>query len=274
MNRKTTLQITLFSAAFLLFAGNAFTSSSGITSPMSGSPKSNNQTCVQCHGGASISSQTVTITTDIPASGYEENTNYTITVDCRGNGGTAAKGGFNATVENSSGFAGTLSALAGGGAAVNGNSATHKSNSNTFTGDSLVWRFTWNSGTTPNATVYVAANFANGNGTTSGDAIVTKSLNLTKSTIGVDELAATAALALYPNPATTAVNLSVNAKEGGTLNVTLYDLTGKHIKQLYKAAIPSGLWEEQFSVQEYAPGTYIVLYELNGKTGKKRLIIQ
>lgn len=273
MKRTTILQISLFAVAFLLFTGNAFTSSSGINSAMSGSPMSNNNTCSQCHGGASASTQNVTISTDIPASGYQENTDYTITVDCRGNGGTAIKGGFNATVENANGFAGTLSTLAGGGAAVSGNSATHRSISNTFSGDSLVWRFKWNSGTSPNATVYVAANFANGNGTTSGDAIVTESLSLTKSSIGTQEFALNE-FSLYPNPAQEQINLGFSAINGGSLTITVYDLVGRHIKTLYDATVPAGAWREQFNVSGLSPGTYIVLVRLNEDVSKQKLIIE
>lgn len=273
MNKKITLQITLFSAAFLLFTGNVFTSSSGINSPLSGSPQSNNQTCTQCHGGGSITNQSVTISTDIPSSGYTENTDYTITVTSRGNGGTAVKGGFNATVENGNGFAGTLSAISGSGTAVNGNSATHTSGNNTFTGDSLVWRFRWNSGTSNGATIYVSANFANGNGTTTGDAVTTQSLVLTKSSIGLDEIALQEAN-VFPNPANSVVNISMRTLETGVLNITLYDHLGRQINKLYAAPVTTGNWEQQFSVEEYAPGTYFLLMELNGKIQHQKLIIQ
>lgn len=273
MNKKITLQIILFSVAFLLFTGNVFTSSSGINSPLSGSPQSNNQTCAQCHGGGSITNQSVTISTDIPPGGYLENTDYTIKVVSRGNGSTAVKGGFNATIEDGNGFAGTLSNISGSGTAVNGNSATQTSGNNTFTGDSLVWRFRWNSGSSNNATVYVAANFANGNGTTTGDAVATQSLVLTKSSIGLEDISMQETK-VYPNPATSVVNLSAYALESGMLNISLYDALGRQINQLYTAAITPGKWTQQFSVDEYAPGNYFLLMELNGKITHHKLIIE
>lgn len=271
--KKTTSTLGLaFLAAGMLFTQSAITNSSGVPSPLSGSPQSTG-TCANCHSGGSITSQDVTITTDIPASGFEENTDYTITIKGMGNGATAVKGGFNATVEDGSGFVGSLSTISGGGAQVGGNAATHTGGNNTFAGDSLVYKFKWNSGTASSATIYTAFNFANGNGVTSGDAIKTETLTLNKNSIGLEELAIKK-LQVFPNPAAEIVNLEFNVPESREIVITITDLSGKNTEELYNGNAPAGPFALSTNLSNLPAGLYIATIQYGGEVYHEKILKQ
>jgi hypothetical protein len=272
MTKKTTLTIGFFTIAFLLFTGNAFTNSGGVSGPLSGSPESFGQTCTNCHNGGSITSQTITLETDIPASGYQENTDYTVTVKAMGNGATAVRGGINATVEDANGFAGSLSTLSGGGAIILGNTASHNSSSNTFSGDTLVWKFKWNSGTAASATLYTAVNFANGNGNTIGDAVATSSLMLMKSSIGLEETVL-ANFNTFPNPAQNDLNISFDAPAAGELNIWLYDNLGRKVKSLYSGETAAGTVSIASDVSDLPTGNYFLNVDYRDNLKVEKIII-
>jgi hypothetical protein len=255
--RKTTTTLSLgFLAAGMLFTQTAITNSSGVSAPLSGSPLSSG-TCANCHSGGTLTTQDVMITTDIPVDGFEENTDYTITVKGMGNGATAVKGGFNATVEDGSSFVGTLSTISGGGAQVGGSAATHTSSNNTFAGDTLVYQFKWNSGSASSATIYTAFNFANGNGVTSGDAIKTKTLVLTKNTIGLEELAIST-LRAYPNPVAERLNVEFAVPRAADLHISMTDLSGKYTRELFNGRAAVGPFTLSEDIHDLPEGLYIL----------------
>jgi hypothetical protein len=271
--RKTTSNLGIaFLFAGLLFTQTAITNSSGVPSPLSGSPQSSG-TCANCHQGGSLTSQDVIITTDIPADGFEENTDYTITIKGVGNGGTAVKGGFNATVEDASGFVGSLSTIGGGGAQVGVNAATHTSGNNTFAGDTLVYRFRWNSSTASSATIYTAFNFANGNNGTSGDAVKTETLTLAKNTIGLDELAIET-LRIYPNPTNEMLSLELNVPSAKNMNIGLSDLSGRRIQELYNDRASAGTLRLTKNIGNLPAGVYTVTIQYGNQVLHERIVKQ
>lgn len=156
----------------------ALTYSGGAPSGRSGSPASNGNTCSGCHSGGQLTSvHTITISSNIPAAGFVPNTTYLITVTNAT--GSYPKSGFQASVE-SSGHKGTLTANTGS-QVVSSSYVTHVSSSNSASNGQATWTFNWNSGSAPDGTtIYVAGLFADGNGGTSGDAVKTQSLVLTR----------------------------------------------------------------------------------------------
>ncbi|MEN9939694.1 MAG: hypothetical protein RIR61_501 [Bacteroidota bacterium] len=232
--------------AFALATLPALTNSSGPSGGKSGSPASGSQTCSSCHSGASISTQTVNITTDIPATGFVPNTNYLITVTNATGGASNPKSGFQASVE-SAGHQGSLTAGTGS-KVVNSNFVTHTSSGNSVSNGQAAWTFTWNSGNAPDGTtIYVASLFANGNNATSGDAVTTQTLGLTRSTLSVDE--PQLAVGLMPNPARDFVTLDLPQ---GLMVVRAYSLTGAEV---YRATGVDGM---QIPTAEWPAGTYLI----------------
>jgi hypothetical protein len=246
--------------AFALATLPALTNSSGPSGGKSGSPASGSQTCSSCHSGASISTQTVNITTDIPATGFVPNTNYLITVTNATGGASNPKSGFQASVE-SAGHQGSLTAGTGS-KVVNSNFVTHTSSGNSVSNGQAAWTFTWNSGNAPDGTtIYVASMFANGNSATSGDAVTTQTLGLTRSTLSVDE--PQLAVGLTPNPARDFVTLDLPQ---GLMVVRAYSLTGAEV---YRATGVDGM---RIPTAEWPAGTYLIdVRHADGRQFRERI---
>ena len=224
----------------------ALTNSNGPAGGKSGSPASGGQTCALCHNGPVITTQGISITSDIPATGFEPNTNYLITVTNTTGGASHVKSGFQASVE-SSGHQGSLTATTGT-TLVSSNYVTHNSSSNSVVNGQASWNFVWNSGNAPDSTtIYAAGLFANGNGNYSGDAVATQSLVLTRSSLGLGE--GPLAVRAYPNPADGSINLEM--PEGLSV-VRAYSLTGAEV---FRA---SGFDGMRIATSDWPAGTYIL----------------
>ncbi|MBM3433828.1 MAG: T9SS type A sorting domain-containing protein [Bacteroidetes bacterium] len=236
----------LFALAAAAVALPAFTNANGPGGGKSGSPASNGQTCSSCHSGASISTQTVSISTDIPSTGFVPNTNYQITVTNSTGGASNPRSGFQASVE-SAGHQGSLTAGTGS-KVVNTSFVTHTSSGNTVSNGQAAWTFTWNSGNAPDGTtIYVSSLFANGNNNDNGDAVATQTLALTRSTIGLDE--PQLAVGISPNPANDVVTLEL--PEGLTV-VRAFALNGAEV---YRSTGVNGM---RILTADWPAGTYVL----------------
>lgn len=168
--------LTLFAAiGAFIFCSATLVNSNGPPSMRSGSP-GDGASCASCHSGGSTSGRSVTITTSVPATGYVPNTNYTITVTGTG---TAGSYGFQATVE------GAANAKKGSYTITNAQTKINNTNwvNQTANGTTVkTWTFTWKAPASGSGTlkIYAAMNFANGDGGTSGDAIVTTNKQITE----------------------------------------------------------------------------------------------
>ena len=236
----------VFALAAVAVALPAFTNANGPGGGKSGSPASGNQTCTSCHSGASISTQTVAITTDIPSTGFVPNTNYLITVTNATGGASNPRSGFQASVE-SAGHQGSLTAGTGS-KIVNSNFVTHTMSGNSVSNGQAAWTFTWNSGNAPDGTtIYVASLFANGNNNDNDDATQTATLTLNRSTIGLDEPQLPVGIA--PNPARDFIAMELPE---GLMVVRAYSLSGAEV---FRAAAVDGM---RISTAGWPNGTYVI----------------
>jgi hypothetical protein len=252
----------LFVLAAAAVAVPAFTNANGPGGGKSGSPASNGQTCSGCHSGASISTQTVSITTDIPSTGFVPNTNYQITVTNATGGASNPRSGFQASVE-SAGHQGSLTAGTGS-KLVNSNFVTHTSSSIAVSNGQAAWTFTWNSGNAPDGTtIFVSSLFANGNGNDNGDAVATQSLALSRSTIGLDE--PQLPVGVSPNPARDFVGLELPE---GLMVVRAFALSGAEV---YRAAGFDGM---RIPTADWPNGTYVLdVRHADGRQFRERIQI-
>lgn len=234
--------------------------SSGVSGAYSGSPGDSGNTCSVCHSGGNFSAS-VSISTNIPATGYEPNTNYDITVLLNESG--ASRHGFALTAEKDvdNSKAGTFTPtsttrLVNGGANITQSDAD---SGNT-------WTFTWTSPSTNEGTVsfYVSGNAANGNGSTSGDQIVTSSLSAPS--LGISE-ARLLDFKMGPNPSSDLVNIQLPS---GLSEATagVYDYTGRLVNS--KSLKPL---DNQIDVRNLSAGIYIIKVTADNKIGAKRLVV-
>ncbi len=251
----------------------ALTSSGGSPRGRSGSPASSGRTCATsgCHSGPNVSSQTISITTDIPASGFEANTDYTITVTANTNGATGNRIGYMASVEDASGaHQGTLS-TADSRSQKAGDYMTHRSSSLTPTGGSNSWDFAWNSGSAVDGTtVYVAVNFANGNGSTSGDEVDATSLALNKSTIGLNENLASD-LNIFSNTNQETI-IRYESSHVGLMEWSIYNLNGQMVASGTEESLgDSG--EISISNAAWTGGIYILHLKGNDRISSEKFLV-
>lgn len=206
--------------------GAPFSSGRGYTnSPFDG------RNCTSCHvGRLNVGPGEVEIITDIPDEGYRAGNTYAISAKITQTG--INRFGFQMTSENEDhNKAGRFTANSQTRAQsdfyiTQGTSSSSSAGTNTKT-----WTFNWTApeqvGTGP-IQFYAAFNAANNNGQSSGDNIYTKTLVVQESLFsGIENETTTAAITLYPNPASDFILFSWN-----TVNLiaapAYYTITNTH----------------------------------------------
>ena len=235
--------------------------SSGRTSGSSGSPGDGGKTCAECHSGGSFSAS-LQITDDIPAGGYDLNTDYNITVT---NTSTASKHGFQVTAEKTSNDSkvGSFTAGTGSQAFSNDNYLTHTTSGNSQSS----WSFTWTSPATDEGEIkfYSASVAANGNGSNdSGDKTVTTS------TAGNNALSISEAnrldFKMYPNPSSATVNIQLSSGND-TASVDFYNMVGQLV---YSKKVTST--NKEIDITSLNTGIYMLRVQTNNKIGVQQFI--
>jgi hypothetical protein len=272
MRKKTILAFSAL-VGCLLISHNALTFTSGAPSGRSGSPvASNGSSCASssCHNGPAVSTQTISITTDIPANGFAENTDYTITVALDDGGTSTTKAGFMASIEDASGHTGLITPTSTDTKST-GAFITHTSSGTAVSGGAKSFDFTWNSGTAPDGTtIYVAANFSNNGGTAQGDVIALENLSLSKASGVSLKENAILDFDIAPNPAVDMVRLSNLDAQVNQINV--YALNGELLKTLGNdSKVTATDWE--LSVNELSNGTYLVVPSNASMKNAQKLVI-
>lgn len=237
-------------SAFLLMS-----SSGGRTDGRSGSPGDGGTSCASCHTGGS-SGVSASITTNIPATGYDLNTDYTITVSKS----TSNAGGFQLVAENDSDVK-VGAFTAGSGTTVSGDRITHSNSSNSS------WSFTWKSPSSDQGNIkfYSSVVIANGDGSNgSGDKVVNTSTS--GSTVLSISEAKRLKFDLYPNPGTE--NLTIQLPSGSEkATVQFYDYVGR---LALSKAISSE--DNTIDVNNLSKGVYILKVLTDDKIGSEKFI--
>lgn len=264
-------------AAFLIFGvSSLYSNSSGGPAGHSGSPGSNNRTCATagCHSGPTGGAQTIEITTNIPPEGFDPNTNYTIAVKGIGNGGTFARAGFQASVEDLSGTnQGVLTGTPDVQIVSSGRYATHRGTSTTISGGERNYSFTWNSGAaTDSTTIFTAFNFANANGGTGGDNIKTGQLILRKNLTFATENLRVIDLTVSPNPVADQVRIQLFARSSENSHIDVLDLSGRVVAQLVSGRIPPGYFNETYDLSHLSTGVYNIVITSGNQIFTERII--
>lgn len=259
----------------------SYTNSGGSPGGKSGSPASNGQTCSggYCHsGGSPNGNELIDIQVDVTPTAGMSNYSDTIrdSIQTQVYLSVAAAGsskiGFSASMEDASGnHIGMLSTPSNTNTKIaSSDYVTHKSSSTAVSNNAINWVWDWNTGDIGDSVIiYVAVNYTNNNGTTSGDYVVTETKTLYPGLVmGGAENEIRSALKVYPSPATD--HLSVKAE--GLQEIRLYNTLGRFLNmdQSWNA---SG--NDQFDVSQLPRGNYI-LYALfkDGTTQYKHVVLQ
>ncbi len=81
-------------------------------------------------------------------------------------------------------------------------------------------------------------------------------------------------LSAFPNPFNISTTLSFNLEKSETVNLTIYDLSGRKILSVFKGNILSGKQEIQLDVKDFSKGIYIAEIGTSSHSFKTKLIIQ
>lgn len=254
---KSILLLIPISAIFLL----SFSSGNG--SALSGSPGDGGNNCTQCHSGTANNSN-ISITTNIPVTGYHFNTEYDITIT---NSGGGTRNGFQVTAEkdNDNSKVGTFRSV---------NSATQTADNNkriihTSSGNGQnSWSFKWTSPSSEQGkiTFYGASVSGNGNFSNSGDQVFLGKSNSVPS-LSVDALSKLE-FEMFPNPSSDNVFIRFSDNEENAM-VTFYDYSGKKV---YNQQVTRN--NTKINVSNLSSGVYFVKVISDGKTGLKKFIKQ
>jgi hypothetical protein len=81
-------------------------------------------------------------------------------------------------------------------------------------------------------------------------------------------------IGIYPNPASTSVNLYFLLTENEKVSVSIYDLTGRLVKMADQGIMPAGAQEARIPSEDIKPGLYLVQAQIGQKTYTQKLTIQ
>jgi hypothetical protein len=273
MNMKTKIA----AAAVMLAVGSIFivefsvpagANATGAPAGNTGSP-GDGTNCTSCHTG-SPSTQAGLITSTVPNTGYVPGQTYTITGSITASGKT--KFGFQISPQNTAGvLKGTMAITNSTNTQLvsSGKYVTHKFAGTSFPSGTATWSFDW---TAPAAgsgdvTFYGSFNATNSNSTTTGDAITLSSLVVPENlSTGIEALAASVSVAVYPNPFVDDVFIKNSANEAAMMDVSVIDINGKVVKSV--SQLKSGA---SVNLQELATGVYTLRIETPEGTLIKRI---
>ncbi len=247
--KKTILISSLFTICILAIASTTISTTANSALPNNsnaGAPADNGgQTCASCHGGSAVTATTGVISTNIPGSGFIGGTTYSVSVTMSG----ASAYGFELTPQTASSNVGLGTWIAGTGSSVSGNYIKQTAKK---TGATAVWTFSWTAPTTATAvTFYGAFNYANNNGTSSGDVIKTSSVSFLANTTSISESDNSVLFSVFPNPTTDVLHItSEQVFDQGNI----YSLDGKLVKSISEHELAS----KSITVSMLTNGTYFL----------------
>lgn len=254
--KKLILLVSCFTVTAIAVLSNLNSTNANSMSPNdgnAGAPADNaGQTCTGCHGGTATQTTGV-ISSDIPGSGYIGGATYNFSVTMSG----SAAYGFEMTPQTATSNVGLGTWIAGTGSAV---SNKYIKQSIKKTGTSAVWAFQWTAPlTATTVTIYGSFNYANNNGSSSGDIIKKSSVTYFASTTGIKEnYISNSLLSVFPNPTTETLYVMSNEQFN---QGTIYSIDGKLVKTISEQELLS----KTISVTDLEHGLYYLQVSSEGK---------
>jgi aminopeptidase N len=114
--------------------------------------------------------------------------------------------------------------------------------------------------------IYLAFDFDN--------EIVLKQATLILSTPEAKALSETALLSNYPNPASAETTISFQLEKAGQVEIELFDITGKRIKEISNGFMNNGSHRLSMDVQGLNPGIYFYNLTSNGESVTGKMVVQ
>ena len=185
--------------------------------------------------------------------------------------GTAVKYGFQITAVNAS--AGRADSFL----LVNtANTSRQRSTTRSYVGHkaastNTTWLIKWHAPHSGNVTFYYTGNLADGDGSSDGDSVYQSMATVSAMPLGITETTSVITTVLvYPVPISNHITTAIQFSKSTSLDITLLDIYGSTIKQLYNGMAQQGQFINVYSLDELPTGTYLLKVETdNGIVVKK-----
>lgn len=281
MIKKLTLFTPVVAIALLVgnaFNSNVFSNAAGSPAGNTNSPASGNKTCNRsgCHDTytTTFPAPTGTIVvmkagTTTPVTSWSAGSSYDILITSPYN--TAFSSGFEASVENTSGAVGTVSAGTNS-QVVGTNYVTHTSQSSS--GPMLSWKFTWTAPTSGGkgaVKVYAAINKSDGSFGRQGDSIKVATYNLSEA-VGIDEITNNNLVRINQTLVSNELNASFNFEHAAATTANIINLNGATLQSINLGNTTNGT--ETINVSDLASGMYILSVKHGNVVSNARFVKQ
>ncbi len=281
MIKKLTLFTPVVAIALLVgnaFNSNVFSNAAGSPAGNTNSPASGNKTCNRsgCHDTytTTFPAPTGTIVvmkagTTTPVTSWSAGSSYDILITSPYN--TAFSSGFEASVENTSGAVGTVSAGTNN-QVVGTNYVTHTSASSS--GPALSWKFTWtapSNGGKGTVKVYAAINKSDGSFGRQGDSIKVATYNLTEA-VGIDEITNNNLVRINQTLVSNELNANFNFTHAAATTASIINLNGAIMQTINLGTTTNGT--ETINVSDLASGMYILSVKHGNVISNARFVKQ
>jgi hypothetical protein len=275
--KNTLIVVSIIVSISMLMAfseGVSIHNKAGAPAGTCGDPAGGGVTCKSCHAGTNLPPIKGVITSTIPAGGYTAGNTYTVTAKFVRAGHSAF--GFQISPQDSSTgiFLGTLANISGTQLDNTGKYITHLSSSTSGSG-SKTWSFKWTAPATGKGpvTFYGAFNATNNNGTQSGDSIFTSTYVVSENTTSVQDMEKNnVAVSAFPNPTMGKLNVRFYLPEICSVEIQLFDVSGKQLHTLLAKSEKHGEISESFNLFSFPAGIYFIRLNIGGKAFLYRIL--
>ncbi len=264
MKKVYLIYVALFcvSLIFYGFSGNDSRYPTGAPAGYTGSPF-DNKNCTHCHGG-NLSTVQGWITSNVPETGWIAGETYDITLTVNSGG----KKGFEISPQSFLGdLQGTLIAVSGTQLVGNNKYITHTSK---VSATPAVWTFHW-----------IAPEEGTGNVVFYGACAINESQTKLTSLLLPEDITASVqteketTINIYPNPASSAINLSYELTNTEDVTISLFNVNGRLIKNILSQNQAAGSHKISYNIDnKMSAGIYLVSIKYGTHSTVRKILVQ
>ena len=98
-------------------------------------------------------------------------------------------------------------------------------------------------------------------------------VNVIRGTTPVKEVSSADVVNLFPNPASTSINLWYSVSRAEKISITIFDITGNKISEINKGNVAVGSHEEKIDISSFSKGVYFVKVQTGDYVVSKKFVV-
>lgn len=107
-----------------------------------------------------------------------------------------------------------------------------------------------------------------------GKDVWSETWSFTRNSLGVDDVRSVASVSVYPNPASSAANISLSLTEATPLAISLYSLLGENVMTVYNGYGEAGANNFTSDISKLASGVYHLRIETSSGVVVRQIVVQ